>query len=46
MGAFLQQDDFFTMEDVYALFPVLKEKRKQEAGELSGEDNKLLLEGL
>ena len=37
MGAFLQQDDFSsTMEDVYDLFPVLKEKRKQEAGELSG----------
>ena len=37
MGAFLQQDDFSsTMEDVYALFPVLKEKSKQEAGELSG----------
>ena len=37
MGAFLQQDDFSsTIEDVYALFPVLKEKRKQEAGELSG----------
>ena len=37
MGAFLQHDDFSsTMEDVYALFPVLKDKRKQEAGELSG----------
>ena len=37
MGAFLQKDDFSsTMEDVYALFPVLKDKRKQEAGELSG----------
>ena len=37
MGAFLQRDDFSsTMEDVYALFPVLKDKRKQEAGELSG----------
>ena len=37
MGAFLQQDDFSsTIEDVYDLFPVLKEKRKQEAGELSG----------
>ena len=37
MGAFLQKDDFSsTIEDVYALFPVLKEKRKQEAGELSG----------
>ena len=37
MGAFLQQDDFSsTMEDVYDLFPVLKDKRKQEARELSG----------
>ena len=37
MGAFLQQDDFSSaMEDVYDLFPVLKDKRKQEAGELSG----------
>ena len=37
MGAFLQKDDFSSiMEEVYSLFPVLKEKRKQEAGELSG----------
>ncbi len=37
MGAFIRQDDFSeTMEQVYALFPVLKEKRFQNAGELSG----------
>ena len=37
MGAFLQKDDFSsTIDDIYSLFPVLKEKRKQEAGELSG----------
>ena len=37
MGAFLQKDDFSsTIDEVYSLFPVLKEKRKQEAGELSG----------
>jgi branched-chain amino acid transport system ATP-binding protein len=37
MGAFLQKGDFSsTIDEVYTLFPVLKEKRKQEAGELSG----------
>ena len=37
MGAFLQKDDFSsTIDEVYSLFPVLREKRKQEAGELSG----------
>ncbi len=37
MGAFIRTDDYReTMEQVYALFPVLKEKRKQAAGELSG----------
>ena len=37
MGAFLQKDDFsMVMDEVYSLFPVLKEKRNQEAGELSG----------
>ena len=37
MGAFLRRDDFRdTMEQVYALFPILKEKRRQNAGELSG----------
>ncbi|MEM0976289.1 MAG: ABC transporter ATP-binding protein [Pseudomonadota bacterium] len=37
MGAFLRDDDIDeTMEQVYGLFPVLKEKRRQNAGELSG----------
>ena len=37
MGAFLRRDDFSdTMEQVYELFPILKEKRHQPAGELSG----------
>lgn len=37
MGAYIREDDFSkTMEQVFELFPVLKEKRKQLAGELSG----------
>ena len=37
MGAYIRTDDFSgTMEQVYHLFPILKEKRHQHAGELSG----------
>lgn len=37
MGAYIRDDDFSgTMEEVFALFPVLREKRRQPAGELSG----------
>ena len=37
MGAFVRQDNFCeTLAEVYELFPVLKEKRRQTAGELSG----------
>jgi branched-chain amino acid transport system ATP-binding protein len=37
MGAFLRRDDIkATMEQVYHLFPILKTKRFQAAGELSG----------
>ncbi|MCU9846816.1 ABC transporter ATP-binding protein [Defluviimonas sp. WL0024] len=37
MGAFIRKDDFrATMEQVYDLFPILKDKRRQPAGELSG----------
>lgn len=37
MGAFLRRDDIqTTMEQVFDLFPILKEKRRQNAGELSG----------
>ena len=37
MGAFLRRDDIKdTMDQVYTLFPILKQKRHQAAGELSG----------
>ncbi|RMD49622.1 MAG: ABC transporter ATP-binding protein [Alphaproteobacteria bacterium] len=37
MGAFLRTDDIRpTMEQVFELFPVLRDKRQQRAGELSG----------
>lgn len=37
MGAFLRRDDIFqTMDHIFELFPILKEKRRQPAGELSG----------
>ena len=36
MGAFLRKDDFKdTIAQVYDLFPILKEKRRQPAGQLS-----------
>ena len=37
MGAFLRRDEITgTMEQVYELFPILRDKRYQAAGELSG----------
>jgi branched-chain amino acid transport system ATP-binding protein len=38
MGAFIRTDDTIrdTIEQVYGLFPILKQKRHQAAGELSG----------
>lgn len=37
MGAFTRADNFSqTLREVYELFPILHEKRKQQAGELSG----------
>jgi branched-chain amino acid transport system ATP-binding protein len=37
MGAFIRTDDISgTMEQVFDLFPILREKRRQPAGELSG----------
>jgi branched-chain amino acid transport system ATP-binding protein len=37
MGAFIRRDDVTqTMEQVFELFPILLEKRRQPAGELSG----------
>ncbi len=37
MGAFVRKDDISgTLAEVYSLFPVLRERRRQPAGELSG----------
>ena len=37
MGAFIRRDDIaYTMAQVFDLFPVLRDKRRQPAGELSG----------
>ena len=37
MSAFIRDDDISeTMAQVFALFPILEEKRGQPAGELSG----------
>jgi branched-chain amino acid transport system ATP-binding protein len=37
MGAFIRDDDISgTLEEIYQLFPILKHKRLQAAGELSG----------
>ncbi len=37
MGAYLRDDDYSgTMAQIFELFPILKEKRRQIAGELSG----------
>jgi branched-chain amino acid transport system ATP-binding protein len=37
MGAYIRDDDFSeTMEQVFGLFPILRQKRRQPAGELSG----------
>jgi branched-chain amino acid transport system ATP-binding protein len=37
MGAFIRKDDYRqTIEQIYDLFPILRDKRRQPAGELSG----------
>src|SRR5690606_32929132 len=46
MGAFTRRDDFSqTMEWVYGMFPVLREKRRQPAGELSGGQRQMVAMG-
>ena len=46
MGAFTRTDKFTdTMEWVYEMFPVLKEKRRQPAGELSGGQRQMVAMG-
>ncbi|MDC9826414.1 ABC transporter ATP-binding protein [Devosia sp. ZB163] len=46
MGAFTRTDDYRpTMEWVYEMFPVLREKRRQPAGELSGGQRQMVAMG-
>lgn len=46
MGAFTRTDDYSsTMAWVYDMFPVLKEKRRQPAGELSGGQRQMVAMG-
>ncbi|MYF09354.1 MAG: ABC transporter ATP-binding protein [Rhodospirillaceae bacterium] len=46
MGAFIRRDDFsHVIDQVYTLFPPLKEKRRQQAGELSGGQRQMVAFG-
>jgi branched-chain amino acid transport system ATP-binding protein len=46
MGAFTRRDDFFgTLAWIYEMFPPLKEKRHQKAGELSGGQRQMVAMG-
>ncbi|WP_029041793.1 ABC transporter ATP-binding protein [Cucumibacter marinus] len=46
MGAFVRRDDFSdTLASVYEMFPPLKEKRRQKAGELSGGQRQMVAMG-
>jgi branched-chain amino acid transport system ATP-binding protein len=46
MGAFIRRDDFSdTLTSVYDMFPPLKEKRNQPAGELSGGQRQMVAMG-
>jgi len=46
MGAYLHRDEYEqTVEEVYDLFPVLEERRSQDAGTLSGGEQQMLAIG-
>ena len=46
MGAFIRNDDYTdTMEEVYTLFPVLKERKNHKAGQLSGGQRQMVAMG-
>ena len=46
MGAFIRRDDFSdTLTSIYDMFPPLKEKRDQDAGELSGGQRQMVAMG-
>jgi len=46
MGAFIRNDNYaHRMEDIYHLFPVTKDRRKQKAGQLSGGQRQMVAMG-
>jgi branched-chain amino acid transport system ATP-binding protein len=46
MGAYIRRDDYSpTLQSIYAMFPALKEKRRQRAGELSGGQRQMVAMG-
>lgn len=46
MGAYIRRDDFSdTLTSIYDMFPPLKDKRKQNAGELSGGQRQMVAMG-
>jgi len=46
MGAFIRNDDYSQrLHEVYDLFPVLKEKKRQKAGQLSGGQRQMVAMG-
>ncbi|MEQ1768758.1 MAG: ABC transporter ATP-binding protein [Devosia sp.] len=46
MGAFIRRDDISkTLQSIYEMFPVLAEKRRQPAGELSGGQRQMVAMG-
>lgn len=46
MGAFVRSDDYSqTLDEIYDLFPILKERKKQKAGQLSGGQRQMVAMG-
>lgn len=46
MGAFVREDDYSQrLEEIYELFPVLKERKKHKAGQLSGGQRQMVAMG-
>ena len=46
MGAFIRKDDYSQrIEEIYTLFPILGERRKQKAGQLSGGQRQMVAMG-
>ncbi len=46
MGAFIRNDDYSQrLDEIYDLFPILRERRKQKAGQLSGGQRQMVAMG-